>query len=88
MTTFHQKLAQIFNNIIIYNIYYKSQGEGILPVDLETMKAKNKQYEKWLEAQIALQQEMLGNTTDSRVRLFKEGKIALLRSELNKITKK
>ncbi len=49
---------------------------------------QNRDFAKWLEAQIALQQDQLNLLTNSEARASKEGQIALLKMELRKITKK
>jgi hypothetical protein len=51
-------------------------------------KKVNKEFKKWLQAQIALQTDVLKEIKESEDREFKEGQIALKEQELKKKRKK
>jgi hypothetical protein len=62
------------------NIKYLSLGGERLPRDRE--------YKAWLQAHIALKQEVLGTLTEKESRSVKEGQIALLELQLKELRKK
>jgi hypothetical protein len=51
-------------------------------------KKQDKEFKKWLEAQIALQTEALNSLKESEAREIKEGQIALKEQELKRKLKK